>query len=107
MASEKQGSLEDLQMIEQAMQNLLLQKQIFQLELSETENALNNLKDVKGEVYKIVGDLMFKAEKESLKKELEHKKELLELRMKSIEKQEEDFNKKSLKVRADLLKSQK
>lgn len=107
MASEKQNGLEELQMIEQAIQNLLLQKQIFQLELAETENALGNLKDVKGEVYKIVGNLMFKAEKESLKKELEHKKELLELRMKSIEKQEEDFTKKSLKVRGELLKSQK
>jgi prefoldin beta subunit len=107
MALEKQNSLEELQMIEQAIQNLLLQKQIFQLELAETENALNNLKDVKGEVYKIVGNLMFKAEKDSLKKELDHKKELLELRMKSIEKQEEDFSKKSLKVRGELLKTQK
>lgn len=107
MASEKQNSLEELQMIEQASQNLMLQKQIFQLELSETENALSNLKDVKGEVYKIVGNLMFKAEKEILKKELEHKRELLDLRIRSIEKQEDDMSKKGLKIRGELLKTQK
>ena len=73
---EKKPSVEELQMIEQAVQNLSLQKQLFQVELSETDSAIENLKDVKGEVFKIVGNLMFKAEKEPLKKELESSKSL-------------------------------
>ena len=104
---EKKPSVEELQMIEQASQNLSLQKQLFQVELSETENALENLKDVKGDVYKIVGNLMFKTDKEPLKKELERKKQILDLRIKAIEKQEEDLSKKSLKTREEIIKSEK
>ncbi len=104
---EKKPSVEELQMIEQAVQNLALQKQLFQVELSETDSALENLKEVKGEVYKIVGNLMFKAEKEPLKKELERKKQILDLRIKAIEKQEEELNKKSLKTREEIIKNEK
>jgi prefoldin beta subunit len=106
MADEK-NNLGDLQIIEQASQNLLMQKQIFQIELAETNNALENLKDASDEVYKIVGNLMFKANKENLKKELERKKQLLDLRVKAIEKQEEDLNKKFDKVRDEVLKDAK
>jgi prefoldin beta subunit len=103
---EKKG-VEELQLLEQAMQNLALQKQLFQVELAETENALENLKNVKDEVYQIVGNLMFKTEKEPVKKELEHKKQILDLRIKSIEKQEEDLNTKSLKKRDEIIRSNK
>lgn len=102
--AEKKENYEELQMIEQAAQNLLLQKQLFQVELNETHSALESLKDVKGDVYKIVGNLMFKAEKEALKKELEHKSKLLELRLQAIESQEEDLNKKGLKIKGEILK---
>jgi prefoldin beta subunit len=103
----KQKSFEELQMIEQAAQNLLLQKQIFQVELNETHNALESLKDVKGDVFKIVGNLMFKADKETLKKELEHKSKLLDLRLQAIEKQEEDLSKKGLKLKSEIMKKEK
>lgn len=102
--SKIQSNFEELQIIEQASQNLLLQKQLFQVELSETHSALESLKDAKGDVFKIVGNLMFKAEKEELKKELEHKSRLLDLRMQSIEKQEEELSKKGLKIRSELSK---
>jgi prefoldin beta subunit len=101
---DKEKNYEELQMIEQAAQNLLLQKQLFQVELNETHSALESLKDVKGDVFKIVGNLMFKAEKETLKKELEHKSKLLELRLQAIEKQEDDLSKKGLKIKGELIK---
>lgn len=104
MTSDKEKSFEELQMVEQASQNLLLQKQLFQVEMSETHSALDSLKDAKGDVFKIVGNLMFKAEKEELKKELEHKSRLLELRIQSIEKQEEELSKKGLKIRSEFQK---
>jgi len=104
MVLDKEKIFEELQMVEQASQNLLLQKQLFQVELSETHSALEQLKDIKGDVFKIVGNLMFKAEKETLKKELEHKSRLLELRIQSIEKQEEELSKKGLKIRSEITK---
>ncbi|MCX6742291.1 MAG: prefoldin subunit [Candidatus Pacearchaeota archaeon] len=101
------NSIEDLQIMEQASQNLTLQKQLFQIELSETISALESLKDAKGDVFKIVGNLMFKSDKSTLQKDLERKKQLLELRIKSIEKQEDEMNKKFSRVREEVLKDVK
>lgn len=101
------NSIEDLQIMEQATQNLTIQKQLFQIELAETDSALESLKEAKGDVFKVVGNLMFKSEKSALQKDLERKKQLLELRVKSIEKQEDEMNKKFTKVREEVLKDVK
>ena len=100
-----QKMLEQLQIVEQNLQNLLLQKQMFQLELIETDNALGELKKTKSEdIFKIVGSLMVKSNKVDLTKSLERKKELLNLRIKAIEKQEENLKNKLLETREEVLK---
>jgi len=98
--------LGQIQMAEQFLQNLMMQKQLFQSEFVETNNALNELKKTKSndEVFKIIGSIMFKSDKGELEKELEKKKELLNLRLKTIEKQEEELKEKVLKQRDELLK---
>ncbi|MCL6500792.1 MAG: prefoldin subunit beta [Candidatus Pacearchaeota archaeon] len=102
------SSIAELQLAEQGLQNLLLQKQMFQIELIETNNALEELKKSKeGEVFKIVGSLMFKSDKAELAKELEKKKELLDLRIRAIEKQEESLKNKLIKAREEVLKGLK
>lgn len=101
---EKKETLEQLQLTEQALQNLILQKQVFNLELLEANNALQELNKIKdNETYKIVGSIMFKADKEELKKELKKKIDILELRIKSIENQEQELREKLLKTRASVL----
>ncbi len=98
-------NLAQLQLAEQNLQNLLLQKQVFQFELIETNNALEELKKSKDEdIFKIVGSLMFKTNKANLTKELEKKKDILNLRIKAIEKQEEDIKNKLIKAREEILK---
>jgi len=100
--------LAQLQLAEQSLQNLLLQKQVFQLELIETNNALEELKKSKdGDVFKIVGSLMFKSNKVNLTKDLEKKRDILNLRVRAIEKQEEDIKNKLIRAREDVLKSMK
>lgn len=99
--------IQELQMTEQSMQNLLLQKQAFLMESSETENALEELKKSGEEVYKIVGQIMIKTKKNALEKELKHKKEIINLRIKSIEKQEEGIKEHLTKKRDELLKKLK
>jgi prefoldin beta subunit len=96
--------IEELQIAEQSLQNLLVQKQVFQLEIAETNNAMDELKKSKGDAFKIVGSLMIKAEKEELEKDLNKKKELLDLRIKSIEKQEKELREQTEKTRTELLK---
>ena len=103
-----EANLMQLQLAEQSLQNLLLQKQVFQLELTESDNALEELKKTKDEqAFKIVGSLMLKSDKDDLKKDLKTKKDILNLRIKSIEKQEEDIKNKLIKARDNALKGLK
>lgn len=94
-----------MHLLEQNMQNLLLQKQAFQMELAETDSALEELKNSGEEVFKIIGQLMIKSEKPKLVEELENKKRILELRLKSFEKQEKIFDDKIENLREGLIDS--
>ena len=60
---ETEKNIQELQILEQNLQSIMMQKQAFQLELSEVENALEELKKSGDEVYKIVGQVMIKAKK--------------------------------------------
>jgi prefoldin beta subunit len=97
-----QEKLQELQMGEQNLQNFLLQKQAFQAGLNETSSALEEIKKSKGDIYKITGQIMLKTTKKDIEKELKEKKQVLELRIKSIEKQEKIFREKLDKLRQDL-----
>jgi len=52
--------------------------------------------------YKIVGGVMFGVKKSELKSDLEGKKELIELRVKTLEKQEQQLREKFKKLQEDL-----
>jgi|APSaa5957512622_1039677.scaffolds.fasta_scaffold64372_3 prefoldin beta subunit len=82
-----QKKVAQLQMTEQRLQNFLMQKQNFQGQLLEIENALTEAKDAE-EVYRIFGQIMIKADKDKLNKELGDKKDLLDKRISEIDKQE-------------------
>ena len=52
--------IQQMQFMEQNLQSILMQKQAFQMEISETTSALNEVEKSKDDVYKIVGQLMIK-----------------------------------------------
>lgn len=83
----KEKEIQEIQILEQNLQNLLLQKQAFQMELSETKAAEREIGNSE-EIFKIIGQLMIKTDKEKTKEELQNKEKILDLRIKSIEKQE-------------------
>ena len=99
--------VKELQLLEQNLGNLLFQKQTFQLELGEVTSASEELEASKGDVFKIVGNVMIKSSKEKLKKELDEKKDLVSLRMKSIEKQEKALQNHVDELRKAVLKHMK
>jgi prefoldin beta subunit len=99
---ETQEKLQELQMAEQNSQNFSLQKQAFQLELNETESALEETRKASDEIYKITGQIMIKGNKEEILKELEERKNIFSLRIKSIEKQESLFREKTDKLRQEI-----
>jgi prefoldin beta subunit len=99
-----QEKIQELQLLEQNLQNLLMQKQAFQLELNEVENAMSEVIKSGGEIYKITGQVMLKTDKSETEKELKEKNDLLSLRLKSIEKQEASVRQKAEKLRDEVTK---
>lgn len=97
--------IEEMQILEQNLQNLLLQKQSFQMEFSETQASLKEIKNSKDDVFKIVGQLMVKADKLKVKEELSNKEKILDLRINAIEKQENSLMEKLGKLREEVMKT--
>jgi len=67
--TESQESIQRLQMIEQNVQGLNMQKQQFQAQMFEVESALKEL-ETSSVTYKIIAGVMIGVDKEKLKKEL-------------------------------------
>ncbi len=105
--SETQEKIQQLQIFEQNLQNLLLQKQAFQFELNDTENALGEVGKTKEEVYKLIGQVLIKSSKVEVEKELKQKKDILSLRIKAIEKQESQLKEEVEKIREEVMKKVK
>jgi len=101
---ETQEKIQELQSYEQSLHAILMQRQAFQTELNETENALSEVSDSKDDVFKLVGNIMIKTDKKKTEEELKKKKELLNLRLKSIEKQEESLEKQAEELKKEVMK---
>lgn len=104
ISKEAEEGIAQLQMIEQNLSNYIMQKQTFQGQLLETDNALKEIDKVKEKAYKIIGTIMIAAKKEDLKKDLASKKEMLELRIKTLEKQEEKLKKSAEDIQKLVMK---
>jgi prefoldin beta subunit len=107
MDSKTEKKIQEIQIIEQNLHNLLLQKQNFQIELSENQNALEEMKSSGEEVYKIIGQIMLKTDKKKLDEELINQQKILELRIKTLEKQEQELNNKIDSLRKDIFQDSK
>lgn len=104
MEKELEEKIGQLQILEQNLQTFSLQKQTFQAQLLEINNALDELSKNKGESYKIIGSIMVAASAEELKKDLESRKEIIELRINNFEKQESRLKEKAEKLQQELMK---
>lgn len=86
-----QEDLARLQQLQQTLQAVVAQKQQLEMEMTETDRALSELEKVTPEnpVYKSVGSILVRAEKDALLTELKEKKELLNTRVTVLGRQEE------------------
>jgi prefoldin beta subunit len=107
MKKETEEKIGQLQLLEQNLQNLSSQKQNFQAQLLEIDNAMDELGKSKGKIYKIVGPVMISSEKKDLEKDLNSKKEIIELRVKNFEKQENKLREKFTETQEEVLKELK
>ena len=92
----------ELQMLQQRLTLFNSQRQQFQIQLAEVENALGELGKAKAPVYKMVGELLVEKQIDDLKKELAEKKEELDLRVKTLEKQESKIKESALALQKEV-----
>ena len=105
--TDQNNKIQEMQLIEQNLQNILLQKQAFQMELSETTSALKEVDKSSEQVFKIIGQLMIQTDKKKMVEELKNKEKILDLRINSIEKQETSFTEQLDKLREEVMKGVK
>jgi prefoldin beta subunit len=86
-----QEQLVRLQQLQQTLQSVVTQKQQLELELNETDKALSELEKSTDEtpVYKSVGNILVKSNRQTLITELKERKELLTTRVTVLGKQED------------------
>jgi len=99
-----QEKIQELQSHEQTLHALLMQKQAFQMEFTETENALDEITKSKDDVFKLIGNIMIKSNKKDIEEDLKKKKELLSLRLKSIDSQEQGLSKQAEELKQEVMK---
>lgn len=100
---ETEKKIAQLQALEQNLQNFLLQRQSFQSQIVEVDNALEEVGKTKGAVYRIIGSVMVVSDKEDVKGDLDSKREVLDIKVRNLEKQEEKIKEKASKLQADVL----
>ncbi|MFH0808482.1 MAG: prefoldin subunit [archaeon] len=102
---ETQAQIQELQMMEQSFQQLLMQKNAFSMEASETDLIIREVEKTSGEVSRIIGgQVVIKTTKEAIIEEMKKKKELIKIRMKAIDEQEQEFSTKIESVREEIIK---
>jgi len=86
-----QEQLARLQQLQQTLQAVSTQKQQLEIESSETDRAMAELEKLGDQsvVYKSVGSLLLRSEKQTLMAELKERKELLGTRITVLGRQEE------------------
>jgi len=99
-----QAMLGQLESYQQQLQLVIQQKQKVQLELTEAKKALEELEKVEDGtvIYKTVGTLIVKTDKEKALAELKEKVETLEVRLNALERQEKKLNEKLKELTAKI-----
>ncbi len=86
-----QNLVAQLQQLQQQLQAVITQRTQVEALLRETERALQELEKVGDDaaIYRAVGSILIKEEKEKVVKDLTEKKETYEIRIKTLQRQEE------------------
>jgi prefoldin beta subunit len=99
-----QNQLGMLQQIQQQLQTILQQKAQYEMAVREAKRAQEEIKDSADDavMYMSVGTVMMQKKKETINAKLAEKVETLELRIKSLEKQEKMMQAKFEQLQAQI-----
>ena len=102
---ETQMKIQELHMLDQNFQQLLMQKNAYSTEGAQVDLVLDEISKTEGEIMKIVGgQIVVKSTKENVLDEMNHKKELIDTRLKNINEQEEEMSKRIEELRDEIMK---
>ena len=99
--------LEQAQRLQSELETIMNQRYQLEVSLKETEKSIEELEklDENAIVYKSVGAILVKVKSnEDIKKELEENKEMVELRLKTIAKQQELLENKLKEIQSEFAK---
>jgi len=98
------NQLAQLQQIQQQAQAIAVQKNQVEINHKETDLALEELEKLDDDavVYRAIGDLMIKTERNKTKESLKEKKDTLDLRMQTLARQEERAQKRFQQLQEQL-----
>ena len=106
MSEQSQQLLNQAQLYQQQIQNIMVQKESLSMQLLEINNALDEIEKTKEkDLYKVSGPLLIKSAKEEIKKDLAEKKELIDLKLKTLEKSEAKIKTKIDELRERLTRA--
>ncbi len=99
-----QEQIAKLQQLQQTLQIIVSQKQQLDMELADTARALEELEKAASDavIFKSLGAILVKKDKTSVSKELSEKKELLNVRVSVLGKQEEKTREKLKELESQL-----
>ena len=97
------GKVQQLQLLQKNMENLLQQKQQLEVQHLELDAALQEITSAE-KSYKQIGKILVSVSREQLQKELQEKKEVADLHLKNILKQEENLRQKMEEVQKEAVK---
>ncbi len=98
------NQLAQLQQIQQQAQAIAGQKNQVEINMKETDLALEELEKLDDDavVYRAIGDLLIKTEREKTKVSLKEKKDTLDLRLQTLTRQEERAQKRFQQLQEQL-----
>ena len=100
---EKREMMMDFERNRQMLASLSGQKQQFQIQVEVIKASLEELKDTKEKsVFKIIGNILISKPVAEMTKELKEQQEMFELRLKTVEKQEETIIKKLNSIKSKI-----
>ncbi len=99
-----QNQLAQLQQLQQQGQALVSQKSQIEIMIKEIEAALKELETAADDqiIYKSVGDILIKSEKAKIQEDLTEKKDIMDLRLKTMAKQEERIQSRFIQLQDQL-----
>lgn len=95
MSDVTKEKMHEMQLLQQRLSMFNAQKQQLQMQQAEIGNALAELEKSKPPVYRLVGEILVEKPLDDLKKELKDKKDEIDLRVNTIEKQESKTREKA------------